>query len=89
MTDAPPLVEVIDVRKAFEAVDVLKGVSLRLDKGETLVVMGGSGSGKTVLLRLIDGLLHPDAGSIRLYRLAVGDLQINIREDVLRGACAS
>ena len=71
MTDAAPLVEVLDVRKAFEAVDVLKGVSLRLDKGETLVVMGGSGSGKTVLLRLIDGLLHPDAGSIRLFGTAI------------------
>ena len=71
MTDAAPLVEVVDVRKAFEAVDVLKGVSLRLDKGETLVVMGGSGSGKTVLLRLIDGLLHPDAGSIRLFGTAI------------------
>jgi len=71
MTDAAPLVEVIDVRKAFEAVEVLKGVSLRLDKGETLVVMGGSGSGKTVLLRLIDGLLHPDGGSIRLFGTAI------------------
>jgi phospholipid/cholesterol/gamma-HCH transport system ATP-binding protein len=71
MTDAAALVEVIDVRKAFEAVEVLKGVSLRLDKGETLVVMGGSGSGKTVLLRLIDGLLHPDGGSIRLFGTAI------------------
>ena len=71
MTDAAPLIEVVDVRKSFEAVDVLKGVSLRLDKGETLVVMGGSGSGKTVLLRLIDGLLHPDAGSIRLFGTAI------------------
>jgi phospholipid/cholesterol/gamma-HCH transport system ATP-binding protein len=61
------IVEVIDVRKSFETVDVLKGVSFRLDKGETLVVMGGSGSGKTVLLRLIDGLIHPDSGSIRLF----------------------
>lgn len=61
------VVEVIDVQKSFETVDVLKGVSFRLDKGETLVVMGGSGSGKTVLLRLIDGLIYPDSGSIRLF----------------------
>ena len=71
MTDGTPLVAVVDVRKAFEAVEVLKGVGLRLDKGETLVVMGGSGSGKTVLLRLIDGLLHPDGGSIRLFGTAI------------------
>jgi phospholipid/cholesterol/gamma-HCH transport system ATP-binding protein len=67
MTTMAPMVEVIDVRKSFETVDVLKGISLRLDKGETLVVMGGSGSGKTVLLRLIDGLIRPDSGSIRLF----------------------
>ena len=60
------MVEAVDVRKSFETVDVLKGVSFRLDKGETLVVMGGSGSGKTVLLRLIDGLIRPDGGAIRL-----------------------
>jgi phospholipid/cholesterol/gamma-HCH transport system ATP-binding protein len=61
------LVEAVDVRKSFETLEVLKGVSFRLDKGETLVVMGGSGSGKTVLLRLIDGLFTPDSGRIRLF----------------------
>ena len=61
------LVDAAEVRKSFDTVDVLKGVSFSLDKGETLVVMGGSGSGKTVLLRLIDGLLHPDSGTIRLF----------------------
>jgi phospholipid/cholesterol/gamma-HCH transport system ATP-binding protein len=59
--------EVRDVRKSFEALDVLKGVSFHLEKGETLVIMGGSGSGKTVLLRIIDGLLRPDSGEVRLF----------------------
>ena len=61
------IIEVIDVEKGFEATPVLKGVSLDLQKGETLVVMGGSGSGKTVLLRLIAGLMQPDAGQIRVF----------------------
>jgi phospholipid/cholesterol/gamma-HCH transport system ATP-binding protein len=61
-----PLVEVVDVWKAFDALQVLAGVSLEATRGETLVVMGGSGSGKTVLLRLIAGLLRPDRGRIRL-----------------------
>ena len=61
------LVEAVDVRKSFETLEVLKGVSFHLDKGETLVVMGGSGSGKTVLLRIIDGLVHPDSGAVRLF----------------------
>jgi phospholipid/cholesterol/gamma-HCH transport system ATP-binding protein len=61
------IIEVVDVEKGFETTPVLKGVSLELQKGETLVVMGGSGSGKTVLLRLIAGLLQPDAGQIRVF----------------------
>ncbi len=61
------LVEASDVRKSFETLDVLKGVSFNLEKGETLVVMGGSGSGKTVLLRIIDGLLQPDSGTVVLF----------------------
>ena len=61
------MVEAVDVRKSFETTEVLKGVSFRLEKGETLVIMGGSGSGKTVLLRTTDGLIKPDAGSIALF----------------------
>ena len=61
------MVEAVDVRKSFETLEVLKGVSFRLEKGETLVIMGGSGSGKTVLLRSVDGLTRPDAGSIALF----------------------
>ena len=59
------LIEVMDVHKGFERVDVLRGLSFALNRGETLVVMGGSGSGKTVMLRCIAGLLRPDAGRIR------------------------
>ena len=62
-----PIIEVVDVEKSFEATPVLKDISLLLEKGETLVVMGGSGSGKTVMLRLIAGLLRPDAGQIRVF----------------------
>jgi phospholipid/cholesterol/gamma-HCH transport system ATP-binding protein len=61
------IIEVLRVEKGFEGAPVLKDVSFALDKGETLVVMGGSGSGKTVLLRLIAGLLRPDAGQIRVF----------------------
>ena len=65
------LVELVDVRKSFDANDVLRGVSLRLDKGETLVIMGGSGSGKTVLLRHVAGLIRPDAGDVRVFGLGI------------------
>jgi phospholipid/cholesterol/gamma-HCH transport system ATP-binding protein len=65
------LVEVLDVWKGFDSTPVLAGVSLEAQRGETLVVMGGSGSGKTVLLRLIAGLLRPDRGQIRLLGRAI------------------
>ncbi|MFQ5829179.1 MAG: ABC transporter ATP-binding protein [Candidatus Methylomirabilia bacterium] len=61
------VVEVMNVLKAFEGHEVLRGVSLALEKGTTLAVMGGSGQGKTVLLRLIAGLVKPDAGVVRLF----------------------
>src|SRR6059058_1422093 len=68
------IVEAIDVQKNFDAVEVLRGVSFALAKGETLVVMGGSGSGKTVLLRLIAGLIRPDAGQIRVFGRSIEGL---------------
>src|SRR2546422_5964648 len=71
---AQTIVEAIDVQKNFDAVEVLRGVSFALAKGETLVVMGGSGSGKTVLLRLVAGLIRPDAGRILLFDRAIEHL---------------
>src|SRR6267142_5960390 len=64
---ADGMVEAVDVRKSFDSGEVLRGVSFTLAKGETLVVMGGSGAGKTVLLRLVAGLIRPDAGRLRVF----------------------
>jgi phospholipid/cholesterol/gamma-HCH transport system ATP-binding protein len=69
------IVEVRDIWKAFEQNAVLRGVSLSLDKGTVLAVMGGSGSGKTVLLRIIDGLLRPDRGEVRLFGTRINTLR--------------
>src|SRR5712692_4465890 len=65
--DHDAIVEVIDLWKTFDTKPVLQGVTFALPKGETLVVMGGSGSGKTVLLRHIAGLLRPDSGQVRVF----------------------
>jgi phospholipid/cholesterol/gamma-HCH transport system ATP-binding protein len=65
--DGGPVVEVVDLRKSFDRLQVLRGLSLAVEKGETVVVMGGSGSGKTVMLRCIAGLIRPDAGKIRVF----------------------
>ena len=72
---AAPIVEVNEVWKAFDDKPVLRGISLTLDKGTTLAVMGGSGSGKTVLLRTIDGLIAPDAGEVWLFGTRIDGLR--------------
>jgi len=58
------MIELRDVHKSFEKNNVLRGVSIKVEKGESLVVIGGSGSGKSVLLKHIIGLLKPDSGSV-------------------------
>ena len=54
----------VDVHKAFGAKKVLKGITFDIRRGETMVVLGGSGSGKSVLLRHIIGLHRPDRGQV-------------------------
>ncbi len=58
------LLSVRSIRKKFGALEVLKGVSLEIQRGEFLTILGESGSGKTTLLRLIAGFEFPDAGEI-------------------------
>ena len=55
-----------DVHKSFGPKDVLRGVNLTVEKGQSVVVIGGSGSGKSVMLKSILGLLTPDSGSIKI-----------------------
>lgn len=64
--EAPPIV-IQGLRKTFGRQTVLNGIDLSVDRNETLAVLGRSGSGKSVLLKLIIGLKRPDAGSIRIY----------------------
>jgi phospholipid/cholesterol/gamma-HCH transport system ATP-binding protein len=58
------VIQVLDVHKQFGAQKVLDGVSLNVPRGEILVIIGGSGAGKTVLLKHLIGLLRPDRGHI-------------------------
>jgi phospholipid/cholesterol/gamma-HCH transport system ATP-binding protein len=65
--DGSVAVVVEDLRKSFGSQRVLDGVSLTVRRGETLAVLGRSGSGKSVLLKLIIGLEKPDSGSVRIH----------------------
>ncbi|MBR3501881.1 MAG: ATP-binding cassette domain-containing protein [Alphaproteobacteria bacterium] len=59
-------IEIRNLYKAFGKKKVLDGVDLEVKKGESLVVIGGSGTGKSVLIKCIQGLLTPDSGSIKI-----------------------
>jgi phospholipid/cholesterol/gamma-HCH transport system ATP-binding protein len=59
-----PAIRLAGVRKSFDSLVVLQGVDLAVATGETITIIGGSGTGKSVLLRLIIGLIRPDAGRI-------------------------
>jgi phospholipid/cholesterol/gamma-HCH transport system ATP-binding protein len=68
MSPAPaaprPMIEVQDLHKSFAGFAVLRGINLTMDEGTTTVILGGSGSGKTVLMKHIMGLFKPDKGRV-------------------------
>ena len=65
MSDVPKIA-LADVHKRFGNNVVLNGIDLTVERGESVVIIGGSGSGKSVLLKCILGLIKPDRGSIRI-----------------------
>jgi polar amino acid transport system ATP-binding protein len=74
------LVEIHDVSKSYGANQVLKGVSLDIEKGEVVAVIGRSGSGKSTLLRCVNGLEPVQAGTIRIDGVQVNDPATDLRK---------
>ncbi len=72
-----PVVAVADLHKSFGRQMVLNGISLNVSRGETLAVLGRSGTGKSVLLRLIIGLQKPDSGSIHIHGQDIAGLALD------------
>ena len=79
-----PKIQLQGVRKTFGEKLVLDGIDYALPEGESLVVIGGSGSGKSVLLKCILGILRPDAGSIRIDGDETVGASGEARENVLK-----
>jgi phospholipid/cholesterol/gamma-HCH transport system ATP-binding protein len=81
-----PYIVVRGLEKSFTGKPVLRGVDLEVNEGETLVVLGGSGEGKSVILRHLNGLLRPDRGEViiaghRLNDLSeddLGEIRLNV-----------
>src|SRR6266851_4937160 len=90
MTDASvpkisaPKISVRGLRKSFGRKRVLDGLEIDCDSGESLVIIGGSGTGKSVLVKCILGLLYPEAGSIRIDGVETVGLPRAARERLLQ-----
>jgi phospholipid/cholesterol/gamma-HCH transport system ATP-binding protein len=69
-----PFIRFVDVEKSFGPKKVLRGVNLEVVRGETVVVLGGSGSGKSVLLRHAVGLFRPDSGQVFIEGVDISNL---------------
>jgi phospholipid/cholesterol/gamma-HCH transport system ATP-binding protein len=76
-TPGEPVLVLRDVHKSFGAQHVLDGISLTVVRGETLTVLGRSGTGKSVLLKLIIGLENSDAGSICIHGQEIAGIGLN------------
>ena len=75
ISSGEPVIAIKGLYKSFDELDVLKGVDLTVYKGENVVVLGKSGSGKSVLIKIIIGLLKPDLGKVIVLGQEVNTLQ--------------
>lgn len=77
---ANPMIELIGVHKAFGQKKVLDGVDLKVAKGESVVIIGGSGTGKSVTLKSVLGILRPDKGTVKVDGVDVTHASGGLRE---------
>ncbi len=70
-----PVIVINDLHKSFGELEVLKGITLTVNKGENVAVLGKSGSGKSVLIKILVGLLKPDKGEVIVLGQNVGELK--------------
>ena len=75
-------ISIRNLYKAFGKKQVLNGVNLDVRTGESLVVIGGSGTGKSVLIKCIQGLLTPDMGSIKIDGKEIVGARESLRSDI-------
>jgi phospholipid/cholesterol/gamma-HCH transport system ATP-binding protein len=77
-------IELSNVRKSFGSKQVLNGLNIAVDKGRSLVVIGGSGTGKSVMLKCILGIIRPESGDIRIAGESAIGLKGKDRDNYLR-----
>jgi len=79
-----PMIRIAGLHKSFGTVRVLRGVDLDVRRGETMVIIGQSGSGKSVLLKHIMGMMRPDSGRILVDGVDISGLGDDALQNVLR-----
>ena len=70
------VISIRDLKKSFGSLSVLRGVDLDVEKGQNVAVLGRSGTGKSVLIKIISGLLKPDSGTVRVLGKEVDKITI-------------
>lgn len=78
-------IELKNVHKSFGKRKILSGMDLHVKKGETLVILGPSGTGKSVTLKHITGLLEPDAGDCFIFGESISRVSLNVKRNLGRG----
>jgi phospholipid/cholesterol/gamma-HCH transport system ATP-binding protein len=76
-----PMIQIVDLHKTFGEQKVLTGINITIPEGSTCVILGGSGSGKTVLMKHMIGLLKPDSGQVIVDGedlVPMGDAQLEL-----------
>ena len=72
------MIEVIDLCKSFGDLSVLKGINLKIEQGEKVVIIGPSGSGKSTLLRCLNCMEDPTSGKVLYHGVDLTDMKVNI-----------
>lgn len=76
-----PVIQLNDVGKTYHGIQVLRNISLSITKGTTIGIVGGNGSGKSVLFKMICGFIKPDHGEVKIRNRQLGK-EIDFPEDV-------
>ncbi len=74
------IIEIQGLKKSFNGHEVLKNITLTVQKGENIVVLGKSGQGKSVMIKCVVGMMLPDEGSLKVF----GNEVVEMNEDELK-----
>ena len=77
-----PFIRVSQLKQSFGAQEVLKGVSFDVDKGELLALIGGSGAGKSVILKHLDGLIDPLDGYVDIDGRRISNVPEKVKREI-------